>query len=562
MSFSTNELQEKIRSLQRAPPPKAPSKVRSGSLQRSLSEEKNGMSDIAQLIPGFQLKKTGFRESLIAEDVDNKHTSKRTDEPENELFKAIEKRRKQCEQHVPLEEEEIKEDKPKLKPKPLPRPSIKNKQRSLSSSSDESAKEKKENSTDENKNLVNGDAHGEPRLCILPTLESLGKPPSKPPKQGNLRMRLEKYTRADIVIARPRNSILNRSFANSIVVPEDNSNFEQEDYDDLDEIKDEVLEKVKAIPEVIQEQEDYDDLDEMKDKVLGKANGEEGIFEENYDDVDEIAEKVKEMNKNFDGPEESYDDLDTVAEQAKINDFSVGDGKKFGEEIYEAVGSKDEIEEEYTNCEDGFDPPIENKFSPSVTQPSSLGREKGKKDIKKEQELQKKREREEQKKKKEEEKKREKEEREEKKRKEEEKRKRERDDRELRKKHKLKPGIEGNGVAEAKVNFVGEGKFELPAKQGEALTILCEQGCPPGKWLVKNEDGHLGYVPTDFVQLKIDSQGNRLSAVITEDFYEDVDQYQNGGQKEEEGYVPELYDDIAGQDGGPDDIYEELPADQ
>ena len=31
-----------------------------------------------------------------------------------------------------------------------------------------------------------------------------------------------------------------------------------------------------AIPEVTQEQEDYDDLDELKDKVLGKANGEEG----------------------------------------------------------------------------------------------------------------------------------------------------------------------------------------------------------------------------------------------------------------------------------------------
>ena len=58
----------------------------------------------------------------------------------------------------------------------------------------------------------------------------------------------------------------------------------------------------------------------------------------------------------------------------------------------------------------------------------------------------------------------------------------------------LKPGIEGNGVAEAKVNFVGEGKFELPAKQGEALTILCEQGCPPGKWLVKNEDGHCKFI--------------------------------------------------------------------
>ena len=64
-------------------------------------------------------------------------------------------------------------------------------------------------------------------------------------------------------------------------------------------------------------------------------------------------------------------------------------------------------------------------------------KEKGKKDLKKEMEMQKKREREEQKRKKEEEKRREREEREEKRRKEEEKKKRERDAKELRKKHKV-----------------------------------------------------------------------------------------------------------------------------
>ena len=64
-------------------------------------------------------------------------------------------------------------------------------------------------------------------------------------------------------------------------------------------------------------------------------------------------------------------------------------------------------------------------------------KEKGKKDLRKEMELQKKREREEQKRKKEEEKRREKEEKEEKKRKEEERKKREREEKELRKKHKV-----------------------------------------------------------------------------------------------------------------------------
>ena len=47
-----------------------------------------------------------------------------------------------------------------------------------------------------------------------------------------------------------------------------------------------------------------------------------GIMEENYDDVDEMKEKVEEMNNALaQNPEpiceESYDDLDTVAEQAR-----------------------------------------------------------------------------------------------------------------------------------------------------------------------------------------------------------------------------------------------------
>ena len=54
----------------------------------------------------------------------------------------------------------------------------------------------------------------------------------------------------------------------------------------------------------------------------------------------------------------------------------------------------------------------------------------------------------------------------------------------------LKPGAEGNGVGEAKRNFTGDGKFELPVKEGEALVIISEKGCPQGKWLIKNPEGH------------------------------------------------------------------------
>ncbi|XP_067027730.1 uncharacterized protein [Acropora muricata] len=179
---------------------------------------------------------------------------------------------------------------------------------------------------------------------------------------------------------------------------------------------------------------------------------------------------------------------------------------------------------------------------------------------KKELKQQKKRECKEQKKKREEEKRREKEEWDERERKEKKRRKRERDDKVLWEKHKLKPGVEGSGVGEAKSNFRGDGKHELPVKEGEMLIIMCEDGCPSGKCLVKNNKGHLGYVPKEIIARQINSQGNGDSEIITEDFYEDVDQYQSSGPKEGT-HEPELYDDLAEEDAITDDIYEELPDD-
>ncbi|XP_074611971.1 uncharacterized protein LOC141866376 isoform X4 [Acropora palmata] len=548
MSISMNELQERRRSLQRAPPPKAPRVLpKSETVPRKTStEDTNGIADFAQLIPGFQLKKTGMRDSLIAKDVDNQHVNKKNEEPETELMKAIRRRKEQ----VGDIEEETKSNKPKPKPKPKVQPRPTPKKRSPSSSSEDSVKEIP---PQVNKNSGNGDPHGEPRLRNLPTLESLGKPPVKPVKPEHLVKLLANYSRGDIVIAR-RRTTLNRSITNSTVIPENNSSFEQEDYDDLSEIKEglqgsdnvfpenglrhenrdntfpangdkakepgeeegifeENYDDVDMIAEQVKEinkgfvggEENYDDVDMIAEQVKEMNKGFVG-GEESYDDVDMIAEQVKEMNKDFVGGEESYDDLDTVAEKVQSqlrNDFKTESAEKFGEELYEAVGSKTEGNK---SGDDGFDSPVESKFSSSATPPSAQVKEKVNKNMsKKELEQQKKRDREEQRKKKDEEKRREKEEREEKRRKEEEKRKRERDDKDLRKKHKLKPGVEGSGVGEAKSNFRGDGKHELLVKEGEMLTIMCEDGCPSGKCLVKNKEGHLGYVPKEIITRQINS---------------------------------------------------------
>lgn len=220
MSISMNEIQERRRSLQRAPPPKAPRVLpQSATMPRKKSaEDTNGVPDFAQLIPGFQLKKTGMRDSLIAADVDNKHMNNKNEEPENELLKAIRQRKEKIEEV----EEETKPDKPKLKPKPRiqPRPTLK--PRSSSTSSEGSVKENTGTipvgeiirKSHENKDSVSGDPHREPKLRNLPTLESLGKQPIKPVKPEHLVKLLGNYSRGEIVIAR-RRTTLNRSITNS-----------------------------------------------------------------------------------------------------------------------------------------------------------------------------------------------------------------------------------------------------------------------------------------------------------------------------------------------------------
>lgn len=220
MSITQNAILQKKNSLQRAPPPRAPAKNASPDPRNNNFQNGNAdPSAIAQLIPSVKLRKTGFRDSLIAEDIDNKNTAN-ADEPTNELQSLMARRRAMFEH----KEEEAVKPKPKLKPKP-PKPAPENTKQEedkeneaklRSDSGSDAADESKDNLTVSNKKIVCLDARGEPKLCVLPTLESLGKPPPKCPKPEHLTKFLEPYDSNRIVMS-PRRNTLNSVENNSSV---------------------------------------------------------------------------------------------------------------------------------------------------------------------------------------------------------------------------------------------------------------------------------------------------------------------------------------------------------
>lgn len=210
MSITQNAILEKKNSLQRAPPPKAPVKKASPSQDNKFQNRSDDPPAIADLIPSVKLRKTGFRDSLIAEDIDIKNTANAA-EPTNELQSLMARRRAMFEHK---EEEEVK-PKPKPKPKP-PKPAPENIKRKedkenetklRSDSGSDSTDQSKDILTDSNKNIVCRDSRGEPKLCVLPTLESLGKPPPKCPKPENLTKLLENYDSNKIVMSQRRNTL-------------------------------------------------------------------------------------------------------------------------------------------------------------------------------------------------------------------------------------------------------------------------------------------------------------------------------------------------------------------
>ena len=208
MSISQSAILEMKNSLHRAPPPKAPVNKPSKLPLSNAIQNKGNPDEITRMIPSVKLRKTGFRDSLIAEDVDNKNTAS-TGEPKNELQSTLARMRAKFEQP---EEEEVK-PKPKTKPKPramqenIKQEDKENETKPRSGSCGDDADESKNIKTDSSKNVVVRDSRGEPKLCNLPTLESLGKPPSKCPKPGHLVKLLEKYDSKSIVTAPRRNTL-------------------------------------------------------------------------------------------------------------------------------------------------------------------------------------------------------------------------------------------------------------------------------------------------------------------------------------------------------------------
>lgn len=218
MSITQNAILEKKNSLHKAPPPKAPVRKASPPKNNKFQNRNDDPSaNVVQLIPSVKLRKTGFRESLIAEDIDNKNIAN-ADEPTNELQGLMARRRAMFEQK---EEEEVK-PKPKPKPKP-PKPASENikqeedkenETKLPSNSGSNDFDERKDILTDSNKNVVYRDSRGEPKLCVLPTLERLGKPPPKSPKPEHLSKLLENYDSNRIVMS-PKRGTLSRLENNS-----------------------------------------------------------------------------------------------------------------------------------------------------------------------------------------------------------------------------------------------------------------------------------------------------------------------------------------------------------
>ena len=103
--MSPSDILEIKNSLQRAPPPKVPVNTPSSPLSNAIQNKGNPV-EITRLIPSVKLRKTGFRvrDSLIAEDVDNKNTAS-TDEPPNELLSTLARMRASFKYN---EEEEVK----------------------------------------------------------------------------------------------------------------------------------------------------------------------------------------------------------------------------------------------------------------------------------------------------------------------------------------------------------------------------------------------------------------------------------------------------------------------
>ena len=197
-NFTKELIARQKNSLHRTPPPRPPQGKSNNVIQDTENETQT---------PPFQfkLKKTGFRESLISDDLVI-HKDVVSGEPPSEVQTVIAKRRAMF---------EAQEPNVGVKPKPKPKPKavvrsgkeekayiIKPRTDSCSSNSEQTEME-----NDAGENVVFDDARVGTTLQPLPTLQCLGKPPPKRPKPVHLRSSLEKFNKDNIVVA-PRRATL------------------------------------------------------------------------------------------------------------------------------------------------------------------------------------------------------------------------------------------------------------------------------------------------------------------------------------------------------------------
>ncbi|XP_031566160.1 DNA ligase 1-like [Actinia tenebrosa] len=526
MALSQQELSNTLKHLKRAPAPRVP--VGSG-----VGSDQAGAINLSAI----KLKKTGKRESLIEEDSTGMafiHQDGKENNPEhNSIFKK----------HLAMfDHQEEAPEKHSSLPRVMPKPKLRNsstgseEERDFKKARSESfPRPQSGDSRDDNSNIVQGS--GIPKMKPLPSLKSIGKiPPPKPTKPLILAMKVQKQYKNHKVIIAPKVQPVAEAVENGRKGDESIEEEEGEDiYDDICSAEDTPQVSYRPQPTPPTEPEPID--------------------EDMYDDVEQLAETVKaELKGQGAKPPPAPIRSDIITEDGT----SFQEEKEYGEDLYEGVEAlndddqANDIEEENENerVEQTEVPPPSAHLSNKEEDIKKKEKEKRERE-KKEKELQKKREKEEQRRKKEEEK----QEREKKKREEEERRKREKFDKDLKKAHKLKGNEDIIAKGTAKESFSGTGK-ELPCSIGTVLEVIVKENCPSGKWLVRNPQGHLGYVPSSILEIEAGDEEGMEN--LDEDLYECVDTFKSQDQPPSNPVeeIDDVYDDTLMED---EDLYDDIP---
>uniref|UniRef100_A0A0L8FX62 SH3 domain-containing protein n=1 Tax=Octopus bimaculoides TaxID=37653 RepID=A0A0L8FX62_OCTBM len=111
------------------------------------------------------------------------------------------------------------------------------------------------------------------------------------------------------------------------------------------------------------------------------------------------------------------------------------------------------------------------------------------------------------------------------------------------KKMRAKLKMDGTEQVLSEGTYTGEvfklGKLDLAIKKGDRINILRMHNNPAGKWLAKSEDGRLGYVESQFVEICASNIKNVMGI--------------GQSQTQSSDYTP------GDEDVSSDDIYEEIP---